>query len=114
MSAENPFWVIGVSPDATPGEIEREGRKVLALIEVGAARGLVFEGPGGPTRRDATMVREAIAALRDPLRRARWATLARLLSLDAADRAIVAEKGHAAAVDAPLPGALARFGFKGL
>lgn len=114
MNLDNPYYVLGLGPDATPGEIEREGRKVLALIEVGAERGRFYECPMGTRPRDATLVREAIARLRDPKERLRQGLLVRLLAQSDEDRAVVATKGFRAQVDAALDDAYLLVGFKGL
>jgi hypothetical protein len=79
MSANNPFWILEVPVDATPGELEREGRKILGLFGVGAASAKTYTCPLGTFDRDETMVREAMAHLRDPKRRSRAACLARLV-----------------------------------
>ena len=72
MNPRNPFYVLEVAAAASPGEIERQGRKLLALLDVGAAKARSYRCPLGTFARDATMVREAMAALRDPPRRARF------------------------------------------
>jgi hypothetical protein len=108
MNPRNAFWVLELSPDATPGEVERTGRKLVALLEVGATSAQKYACPVGTLPRDATMVREAMAALRDPKRRAREACIARLLSLRDGER------GSADDLDAPFAGARAAAGFKGL
>lgn len=69
MILDNPFFVLGVSPEASRIEIEREGQKLLGMIELGFADALTFATPLGPRPRDADMVRAALAALRDPSRR---------------------------------------------
>ncbi len=69
MVADNPFFVLGVSPEASRLEIEREGQKLLGMIELGFAEALTFATPLGPRPRDADLVRAALAALRDPARR---------------------------------------------
>lgn len=69
MVADNPFFVLGLSPEASRIEIEREGQKLLGMIELGFAEALTFATPLGPRARDADMVRAALAALRDPSRR---------------------------------------------
>ncbi len=91
MNPRNAFFVLELSPEATPGEIERQGRKLLGLIELGTARGTSYASPLGPQTRDATMVRDAMAALRDPRRRARERCLASLLSAAGAGEAPAAE-----------------------
>lgn len=114
MTPRNPYYVLGLGPDATPGEIEREGRKILALIDVGSPRGLKYECALGELDRDATLVRESIAVLRDPKARAKYACLARLVSIDAGAREVAEKKGHRAALGAPFPEAMAIGPFRGL
>lgn len=82
MNPRNAYYVLELPLEATPGEIERQGRKLLGLIELSAARGAAYVCPLGAQRRDATMVREAMAALRDPKRRARERFVASLLVAD--------------------------------
>jgi hypothetical protein len=79
MNPRNAYYVLELLPDATPGEIERQGRKLLGLIELGTARGTVYACPLGTFTRDATMVREAMTMLRDPKRRAKERCLATLV-----------------------------------
>jgi len=105
MSPKNAFWVLGVSPDATPGEIEREGRKVLGLLEIGAESAKTYTCPFGELPRDATMVREAMAALRDPKRRAKERCLAKLGS---------GPRSEVEDMDAPLADAFLIGGYRGL
>ena len=65
----NPFYVLELAPDCTRAEVERAGQKLLAMLELelkGASR---FTTPHGAHRRDAALVREAMAELRDPQRR---------------------------------------------
>jgi hypothetical protein len=102
MNPRNPYYVLELLPDAAPGEIEREGRKLLGLIELGTARGTVYACPLGTFTRDATMVRDAMAALRDPKRRAKERCLAALtrLGTDAEDDSADED------LDAPVPDAL--------
>jgi hypothetical protein len=67
--AENPFFVLGVSPDASRIEIEREAQKLLGMIELGFADALTYATPLGPRPRTAEAVRAAVGALRDPYQR---------------------------------------------
>ncbi len=66
---DNPFFVLGVSPDASRIEIEREAQKLLGMLELdfGAAR--LYETPLGLRERTPEAVRAAVAALRDPYQR---------------------------------------------
>jgi hypothetical protein len=65
----NPFFVLEVSPHASRAEVERAGQKLLALLEVGSATAGRYDTPFGPATRDPDTVRQAVAALRDPLER---------------------------------------------
>jgi hypothetical protein len=69
MIADNPFFVLGLSTEASRLEIEREGQKLLGMIELRFADALTYATPLGPRPRDAEGVRAALAALRDPARR---------------------------------------------
>jgi hypothetical protein len=67
--ADNPFFVLGVTAEASRIEIEREAQKLLGMLELGFAEARVYATPLGPRQRTAEMVRGAVAALRDPYRR---------------------------------------------
>jgi hypothetical protein len=66
---ENPFFVLGISPDASRIEIEREAQKLLGMLELGFAEASTYATPLGARPRTAEAVRAAVAALRDPYRR---------------------------------------------
>ena len=66
---ENPFRILGLSPRASPREVEREGTKLLGLIAAGLDDRASM-APLGPKERGAEQVRWAVAELRDPHRRA--------------------------------------------
>ena len=66
---DNPFFVLGVAPDASRIEIEREAQKLLGMLELGFADAQTYATPLGPQPRTAEAVRAAVAALRDPYRR---------------------------------------------
>lgn len=67
--AENPFFVLGVTAEASRIELEREAQKLLGMLELGFAEARTYATPLGPRERTAEMVRAAVAALRDPYRR---------------------------------------------
>src|SRR5206468_2716613 len=67
--AENPFFVLGISPDASRIEVEREAQKLLGMLELGFAAAHTYATPLGPRPRTAEAVRAAVAALRDPYQR---------------------------------------------
>jgi hypothetical protein len=65
----NPFLVLELPADSPAEEVERKGRLLLSMLEIGAAGVSSYETPFGPSERTAEMVREAMAELRDPDRR---------------------------------------------
>jgi hypothetical protein len=67
--AENAFFVLGISADATRIEIEREAQKLLGMLELGFAEAQTYATPTGPRPRTIEAVRAAVAALRDPYQR---------------------------------------------
>lgn len=69
MLIDNPFFVLGVSPDASRIEIEREAQKLLGMLELDFADARTYATPLGPQPRTQEAVRAAVAALRDPYRR---------------------------------------------
>jgi len=108
MNPKNAFWILDLSPDASPAEVERAGRKLVGLLEIGATSAMHYECPLGRFERDATMVREAMSALRDPRHRAKEACVAKLLTMEPDER------GSNDDVDAPATGALLAAGYRGL
>jgi hypothetical protein len=66
----NPFLLLEVAPDARREDIERQGAKLLALLAADLPGANSYPTPLGPRRRRAEDVREALAELRDPERRA--------------------------------------------
>lgn len=69
LLVENAFFVLGVSPDASRLEIEREAQKLLGMLELGFDAAKSYATPLGPRQRTAENVRAAVAALRDPYQR---------------------------------------------
>jgi hypothetical protein len=67
--AENPFFVLGLAPDVSRIEIEREAQKLLGMLELGFAAAATYATPLGPRPRTPELVRAAVAALRDPYQR---------------------------------------------
>jgi len=67
--AQNPFYVLGVAPTAQRTELEREGNKLLSMLQVGMKEAKVYRSPMGEHPRTEEAVREAMAELRDPKRR---------------------------------------------
>jgi hypothetical protein len=66
---DNPFLVLGLPPDVSRIEMEREAQKLLGMLELGFADALTYKTPLGPRPRTAEAVRAAVAALRDPYQR---------------------------------------------
>lgn len=66
---ENPFYVLGVRVDASRVEIEREGQKLLGMLELGLAAAQTANTPLGEIARSPDQVRQAMAELRDPHKR---------------------------------------------
>jgi hypothetical protein len=67
--ADNPFFVLGISVDASRIEVEREAQKLLGMLELGFAEARTYATAQGPRERTAELVRAAVATLRDPYRR---------------------------------------------
>jgi len=75
---ENPFYILGVETGAARAVIEREGQKLLGMLELGLSAASTYATPLGMFKRDADQVRWALSELRDPGRRLGhelWATL---------------------------------------
>lgn len=68
---DNPFWVLGLEPTATRLEIERAGQKLLGLLAIGSSAAARHRTPWGDAPRDESLVRGALAQLRDPVKRVR-------------------------------------------
>ncbi len=66
----NPFWVLAVAPDAGLAEVEREGAKLLAMLAAALPGADRYATPFGSEVRTAETVRQALAELREPDRRA--------------------------------------------
>jgi hypothetical protein len=66
---ENPFFVLGVPPEASRIEVERAGQRLLAELAISRAAALHYDSPVGPAPRTPELVRQALAELRDPARR---------------------------------------------
>jgi hypothetical protein len=67
---ENAFHVLGLRPTCTRMEVEREGQRLLAMLELGLSEATHYDTPEA--------VRAAMAALRNPATRlshALWAQL---------------------------------------
>jgi hypothetical protein len=66
---DNPFHVLGLRPDCVRADVEREGQKLIAMLELGLSAARTYASPLGVHERSAEQVREAMAELRDPDRR---------------------------------------------
>jgi hypothetical protein len=66
---DNPFHVLGLAKTATRAEVEREGQKLLGMLELGLASARSYDTPVGRAERDDAAVRQAMAELRDPDKR---------------------------------------------
>jgi hypothetical protein len=67
--ADNPFHVLGLGPDCSRTEVEREGQKLLGMLELGLSAARSYDTPLGQRERTSDKVRQAMAELRDPERR---------------------------------------------
>jgi hypothetical protein len=65
----NPFYVLELPLDCSRMEIEREGHKLLGMLEVGLSGADTYRTPLGQMQRTAELVRGAMAELRDPEKR---------------------------------------------
>lgn len=107
--AGNPFYVLGLRPDCARAEIEREGQKLIGMLELELSSATSYRSPIGVHRRTPELVREAMAELRDPNRRLLhelWATLEPVAEPAASETASEREQ----ATLAPFP-ALRALGF---
>ena len=66
---ENPFFVLGLTPEATRVEVERAGQRLLAELAIRREAALHYDSPLGRAPRTPELVRHALAELRDPGRR---------------------------------------------
>ncbi|MEM6928901.1 MAG: hypothetical protein AAF602_18320 [Myxococcota bacterium] len=98
--ADNPFFVLELGADATATEIEREGRRLLAQLEMGLGSVAHYPTPLGPRPRTPEKVRLALSRLLDPAVRLvdeLWAT---------------AQPGDLPVGPGPWPDALTRLGWR--
>jgi hypothetical protein len=117
--SENPFYILGLRPDCSRADLEREGQKLLAMLELGMASAQSYPTPLGPAQRTADSVRQAMAELRDPQRRLLHELWAQLPASPPKSEAPAAPADAPAASDpppdsgppAPWPDARAALGF---
>lgn len=114
----NPFYVLGLRPDVSRTEVERQGSKLLGMLELNLKSVQRYQTPLGPMPRTADLVRQAMAELRDPslrLGHELWARLdpARVAAPPVAesDDDLPAEPARPRA-DAPWPEAFAALGWR--
>jgi len=67
--ATSPFLVLGLTPEASAAEVERQYQKLSGLVRMAASGALTYETPWGPLPRDLEAMRDAVAELRRPERR---------------------------------------------
>jgi hypothetical protein len=79
----NPFFVLEVATDASAADVERAGQRLIALLTVGSDSAARCQTPLGTLTRDADMVRQALAALRDPEQRVLHELWAQVAPVDA-------------------------------
>lgn len=113
---DNAFHVLELPSTCSRIDVERQGQKLLAMLELGLSAAAQYPTPVGPGLRDADKVRLAMAKLRDPEKRLEEELWARLpvhttkidedadLGLD--DLPAVPRQ------DRPWPEALAAFGWR--
>ncbi len=85
---DNPFFVLELGVNAARLDVERAAQRLLGLLAVGAQGADQYQTPFGPARRDADIVRQALARLRDPLQRVRyelWANVAPIAAPEASE-----------------------------
>jgi len=74
----NPFYVLGVSPECTRQEFEREGQKLLAMLALDLAEVQTYSTPIGVRKRTPELILHSMAELRNPTRRLQHEILAAL------------------------------------
>ncbi len=109
--AENPFYVLGLPPDASRAEVERQGQKLLALLEIGHSGAQRYDTPVGPRPRTPEAVRTALSALRDPARRLVHELGAQLPAAEVCE--LVDDEAFLEELAAPWPGARRALGWRG-
>ncbi len=109
---DNPFYVLGLRPDATRSEVEREGQKLLGMIELELQSAARYVTPVGPAPRTADKVRRAMAELRDPERRLEHEVWARLDPGAQPTEAAEGPERPRRRAEAPWPDALSVLGWR--
>jgi hypothetical protein len=75
---DNAFYVLELTPSCSRIDVERQGQKLLAMLELGLSAAVTYPTPVGLAMRDAEKVRVAMARLRDPDKRLEEELWARL------------------------------------
>jgi hypothetical protein len=75
---ENAFHVLGLKTTASRADAEREGQKLLGMLELGLHQATSYVTPLGERERTAELIRWALAELRDPEKRMMHELLAQL------------------------------------
>ena len=119
---DNAFHVLELDASCGRIDVERQGQKLLAMLELGLSAAATYPTPVGPSKRDADKVRLAMAKLRDPDRRLEEELWARLPAAAPAAEHVFdpdADLGlddvkvpRADRQDRPWKGALAAFGWR--
>lgn len=104
---ENPFYVLGLLPECSRAEMEREGQKLLGMLELGLPAAQTYKTPLGAAQRDSDKVRQAMAELRDPHKR----LLHEVWALLPAEPLEPASNEPASSVPGPWPDAASALGF---
>lgn len=111
---ENAFYVLGLGPECSRAEVEREGQKLLAMLELSIEAARTYKTPLGPMPRTVDRVRQAMAELRDPQKRLvheLWAQLPAEPEPAATDERAPAGGGGAGEEPGPWPEAREALGF---
>jgi len=83
--AQNPFYVLELPSECAAVQVERQGNKLLAMLELGFVEAETYDSPLGTYPRTAEAVRRAMAELQDPERRLvheLWAAMDPTVSMD--------------------------------
>lgn len=116
---DNAFYVLELRPSCSRLDVERQGQKLLAMLELGLSAAATYPTPVGHGVRDADKVRLAMARLRDPDKRLEDELWARLdanvrRATEAADEDAdlgLDELPRAPRTDLPWPEALSALGW---
>ena len=114
---DNAFHVLELEATCSRMDVERQGQKLLAMLELGLSSAAQYPTPVGPGTRDADKVRLAMAKLRDPDKRLDEELWARLpvhtTKIDEDADLGLDDLPPVPRVDRPWPDALAALGWSG-